>query len=73
MRLPSPSLPLAASAALLLLLAASSVPGAQAKVGKTKLSPDGLETSEMGLGALHFAELDGGCGRRMCGGWGLCG
>lgn len=44
-----PSLP------LLLLLPAL----AAAKVGKTKLSPDGLETSEMGLGGLHFAELDG--------------
>lgn len=44
---------------------------AAAKVGKTKLSPEGLETSEMGLGGLHFAELDGAC---MCVGWGLyCG
>lgn len=31
----------------------------EAKVGKTKLAPDGLETSQMGLGGLHFAELDG--------------
>lgn len=62
MRLLSSPLPLAptAAAALLLLLAAAAVPTAEAKVGKTKLSPDGLETSEMGLGALHFAELDGG-------------
>lgn len=51
---------LAASTAFPLLLAAACCAGvALAKVGKTKLSPDGLETSEIGLGALHFAELDG--------------
>lgn len=34
---------------------------AVAKVGRTKLSSDGLETSAMALGGLHFAELDGAC------------
>jgi len=50
MRLPS---------ALLLVALAVGLALAQAKVGRTKLSPDGLETSQIGLGGLHFAELDG--------------
>lgn len=41
------------------LLLLGSTGGVQAKVGKTKLSPDGLQTSAIGLGALHFAELSG--------------
>lgn len=48
-----------ALAASLLLLALPLL--AAAKVGRTKLSPDGLETSQMALGGLHFAELDGAC------------
>lgn len=58
----------AAALPLLLLLPTT----AEAKVGKTKLSPDGLETSQMGLGALHFAELDGkdACVGRGGPGWG---
>lgn len=74
MRLASSSLlPLASlgAAALLLLLLS---PAAEAKVGKTKLSPDGLETSQIGLGALHFAELDGK-DAHVCGAvdaWVLC-
>lgn len=46
-----------ATAAVGLVAALAALGGAWAKVGKTKLAPDGLETSQMGLGALHFAEL----------------
>jgi hypothetical protein len=47
---------------VLALAAAALLPAlALAKVGRTKLSPEGLETSQMGLGGLHFAELDGTC------------
>ena len=72
MRLASSSLlPLASLGAAALLLLP---PVTEAKVGKTKLSPDGLETSQIGLGALHFAELDGK-DAHVCGGvdaWVVC-
>ncbi len=42
-----------------LVALAAAVSRTEAAVGKTKLSPDGMETSQIGLGALHFAELDG--------------
>lgn len=44
-----------------LLVSAASLPegaGPKASVGKIKLAPDGLETSRIGLGALHFPELE---------------
>ena len=41
--------------ALAVLLASSLV---DAKVGRIKLAPNGMETSEIGLGGLHLPELE---------------